>query len=934
MKRFIFFLIILSSNLLVAQQVITAPRVDVLYSDASYEAYAQKVANYTERALDVVSELFDYQLEGISVRLESHSDIYNGFANVYPHKVITLRPLFPLDTFDDPTASDQLYHVILHEMTHIVQLAYVLTPDSSDKQAPERSLFNPAIASIPPAWFLEGIAVWVESTYSDGGRNNDLLSQGLVRALLQGENPPSLSDIALMSYSRYPAGHARYLVGGAFVEYLIDQHGFDAVLALLQHYNARGIVGGIVTDFAAAWYYANGSSLYEEWDTWLAQIRSIPSTEEAGIVLDARGWFTGNIIASPDQQKLAWVAHPNKIMVTDISDLRDGELDDARVVIEQRAPTALHWQGNNHLLYTRTVINPHNRYSEILRLNVTTGEETRLTTGARAHHPIPLANGCILYNYDVAHQAAELRRWCSSNASHPTTSNSAHDTIERWNLPPNSHILSAASSPAGRVAISLWQHGQIDIIALELNPDGSIKRNYLTYDTAIDAEPFWQDEETLLFRSARGDDSAFQIYRLSGIKVARFLDSDLPEQEGRLEYAELLLERLSHSTYGATSPSSIGNSHLFYRRLADNGFQLVYEDMSPQQDSTKNMMLERNLQRNLRAAAPVLNAPAQRYPQQSYSPWASLNPFALLPSKLTINPYNLSQFELAAILLGRDITGSHNYQITLGYNSQLTGYLAGLYAYGLYSLQTTPSPGKTINYGGKFTFLIGLYPYAAHWQGAENVLGAGLLIDYIHPMTLAQQRWRLESHADTSFVSYASQSSPAFALRSSLALSNQSQDRWGYPQGMTFRFDGAYTPTNTGNYSMGLWLSASNYFSFYLLGLQGTAQWAARAGYRPNLSIPIPYNPQTPWLGELRLAYRYSQPLGWRYGDGLYGLERLTLQPQIYGWAGQNFGLGGAFTLGADMMIVYAAPVSLQATVGYNLGHGMWTRIGAGIPTF
>lgn len=928
MKRFIFFFLILlsSSNLSLAQQVIVAPRIQVIYPDASYEDYAQKVANYAERALDVVGELFDYQLEGITVRLETETDIYNGFANVYPHKVITLRPIFPLDTFDDPTASDQLYHVILHEMTHIVQLSYVLGPDSEDNQAPERSLFNPAIAPVPPAWFIEGIAVWVESTYSDGGRNNDLLAQGVVRALLQAEHTPSLSDIAMMSYSEYPAGHARYLVGGAFVEYLVDTHGFDAVLALLQHYNARGIVGSLFTDFAGAWYHANGTSLYDEWDAWLATLRALPhgegtrveTVEERGTVLDDSGWFTRSPVPSPDGRRLAWVAYPDKIVVSDIHDITDGKLDEARVIIEQRAPSSLHWQGNNHLLYTRTVITPHNRYSEVLRLNISTGEETRLTSGARAHHPIPLSNGCVLLNHDVAHQPAELWRWCGS------------ETMQRWRLPPNSHVLSAASSPEGRVALSLWQHGQIDIVALEINPDGSIKRHYLTYDVAVDGEPYWQDEQTLLFRSARGDDDAFQIYRLSNIEVARFADSDLPKEERTLESIrnthDMQLERLTHSHYGATSPSSISN-HLFYRRLAANGFHIVHELINEGE--------EVQLERNLRAAVPVLPSPGEDYPEQGYNPWASMSPFTLVPSNLFINPYNLSQFNVAATLLGRDVTGNHNYQVTVGYNSQLTGYLAGLYAYGLYSIQAAPTLGNQQAYGSKLTFVTGLYPYAAHWQGAENVLGAGVIIDYIHPMTVAQQRWRLETHADTSFVSYVSQSSAAFALRSSLALSNQSEDRWSYPStGMTFRLDGAYTPTNTGAYSMGLWLSASNYFNLNLLGLNGTAQWAARAGYRPNLSAPIPYNPQTPWLGEIALAYRYSQPIGWRYGDGLYGLERLTFQPQIYAWAGQEFGLGGAFTLAADLMMVYAAPVSLQATFGYNLGYGMWTRIGAGIPSF
>lgn len=925
-----------------SQQSIQSQHFQVLYHNPALESYAQEVANYAEQAWQVVSELFRYEVTGITIRLEENTDIYNGYASVYPHKIITLRPLFPSSTLHDPATNNQLYHVILHELVHIVQLSYVLGPDTSEERqsAPALSLFNRSVASAPPAWFIEGIAVWVESTYTQssgskaGGRNNDLMMQNLVRALVTQGKAPSLADASLMTYERYPAGHTRYLLGGQFVGYLVEQYGFEAILKLLRQYNERGFLGNVFKDFSWAWHQANGTHLQDEWQAWLDTF-TLDSVEGAEALvedagLSSSGFSSRSPVPSPDGRQLAWVDNAGNIMLADLQPETTAteNLGEARavlsprVVLSQRAPNSLRWQDNQHLLYTRTVIQAHDRFSELLRLNVDTGRETQLSHGARVQHPAPLPNGCVLLNHDVLGKAAELWHWCSDERKRV------------WRLPTNAHVLDMASSPAGRVVMTLWQDGQFDIVAVEVI-EGRLALHYLTRDAFVDAEPFWQDEQTLLFRSARSangidEGDNFQIYRLNAVNVSPLLR----QREHAVESnPEIVLEQLTNTPFGASYPSSDGKQ-LFYAQLTGEGFRIVAEPL------TTVEVLETRLgsSPNNKASSQQL----QRYPQTGYNPLPSLAPYALAPTNLSIDPNNWLDFAAEASLYGQDVSTNHSYRLSVGYAHQRKGYLAGLYGYLLYGYQGNVGLSVANEEAPlQFKLLAGLYPYAVHYQATqENVLGAGITLSYSHPLDIQQQRWRLKSQVDVQVLRYAQPQAWDvgwdWGLRSSLALSNERKDTWGYAsKGMYLRLDYVDTATSPNNSqnkrSKGLWLSGRANYALSTWGLAGTAFIEAQTGYRPLVGLPTTHKGN--FLSQLNLGYRYSVPLAWRYGDGLYALERFTFAPQLYGWLGDgSAGAGAALLLAADTTMVYAAPISLQATVGYTLDMGVWTRFGLAVP--
>ena len=209
-----------------------------------------------------------------------------------------------------------------------------------------------------------------------------------------------------------------------------------------------------------------------------------------------------------------------------MANFAEGELTDQRELIRDRLPSTLAWLNKTTLLYARPVSRPGSEFSELFTLNTVTGNETQLTSGARAQFPTPTPDGCILYVHDIVTEPSQVRRWCEGET----------DTL--WRAPKGEHAVGLAVSEAGRVALSVWRSGFVDLAVLE---EGTLR--YLTQDAAQDLDPTWRGETALVFRSDRGVDGGevFELYNL--------------------ELSSQTLTRLTRTVGGAFGPAS-------YRRTA------------------------------------------------------------------------------------------------------------------------------------------------------------------------------------------------------------------------------------------------------------------------------------------------------------------------------------------------------------------------------
>lgn len=879
MRLFLAFLFLLTPFALATQEVV-APHVRVLFDNPELESYAQQVAFQAERALEVLIPLFDHEPQPITIIIDDTTGIYNAVASPLPRPRVALRPLFPLNAEIGYRTRNALYLLLLHELTHNVQLTYTARP----ADAPEPlhlGLVGEGVARVPPSWFVEGIATWAESQYSAGGRRDDALTIGLLRTAALGDNFPTLTEASLISYQNWPGGMTRYLFGVGFVDYLIMEHGFEAMLATLRHYNAGGFFG----TFSAAWQEAVGTELADEWAAWrheLAEQARARATEQAGELLTDTGWYTGAPAVSPDGERLAWVSWPSSIVVAEI--LAGGELGEPRTVLSHRAPDTLSWLDDDTLVYARIVRKPRSAFSELFALDVNTGLERQLTSGARAKLAEATIDGCILFVRDVIGEGSSLQRWCSG-------------TIETlWTTPAGAHIVGVAASEAGRIALSIWRHGLVDLALLY---NGEIM--FLTQGAAQDLDPTWRGEKKLVFRSDRSE-GVFDLYEL--------------------ELESLTLSRLTRTLGGAFEPAAFEGG-IFYAQLGAKGYNIAVLDESQALEIREwrpGNREEGDFNSDPRPLTPDPRPPAP-YPVRPYSPLPSLSPYGWLPTGgyVSFSPFDLG---LSVAVLGQDDSGLHSYALNLGYDSALTGLLSGAYANLRYSYNADGLLGSFGSQGPVgFAVQLGLWPHTPHLHPVtETALGVQSSVTVRLPL----DQWAARLSLQGGVLRLESYGALQFDGRVGAALSNQRADLWGYRErGWRFGLTGVWSATEAGA-SPGVWVDVH-----YVQPLDvGVLELSTRFGYRQ--APPLPVALDTYFATTLTAGYRYSLPLEWRYGDGLYAIERLTLEPRVRGWLDSEFGIGGDLTVSLDTVLGYSAPVSFSGTLGY--AEGVWYRFGLGLP--
>jgi len=844
------------------EEVVT-PHFRVLYEDPELAPYAQRVALEAERALDALVPLFGFQPPLVIVRVEGTTDLYNAFAAPLPRPSLGLRALFPTDISLGYRVQDDLGLLLLHELTHTLQFAY-----TAGRGGLRLGLVGEEVASPPPSWLVEGLAVWVESEFTTGGRRSDALTRGLVRSGVLSGTAPSLPEASLSTYGGWPGLQTQYLYGVGFTSYLIQKHGFEALLASLRAHNG----GGFLRPFSASWEEAVGTDLFAEWAAWLREVRqeaqARTAATRAGERVTETGWFTRAPALSPDGRRLAWVSWPAAIKLAEVGE--GGDLERERTLLEDRFPSGLEWLDPHTLLYARPVPRPGRTYSELFTLDVGTGEEAQLTQGARAKLPAPLPDGCILFVRDVLPERAQLRRWCDG------------ETETLWRAPEGAHPVGLAVSEEGRVALSVWERGFVDLALVE---EGRLR--YLTRDAAQDLDPTWRGETHLVFRADREDGGVFDLYELSvdGKAVAR----------------------LTRTVGGAFQPE-VAPSGLWYAALGGRGYDLAFlETLEP----LAGRML-------MRQAPPPVGETRVRFPVRPYTPFRSLAPYGWLPTGggVEFAPFRVA---LEGSLLGADNSADHAHRVSAGYDGTLSRF-GGLYAYARYDygggpLRATPRP---LDFGVQ----LGAWPHTPHLAGAREMavgvkgsLGARLPLDM----------WVAGLGVGAGLLNLPPGYGMGLDARLEATLSNQRADPWGYrTEGLRGALTGVWSATGK-RPSLGAWLDAR-----YLLPVPpvGTLELGAQAGYRP--ALPLPISLRTDLGAMASVGLRRSFPAELRYGDGLYALERVTLEPRLRAWVDSALHVGGDLTLSLDTVLSYGAPVSLSASVGY--ASGFWTRFEVRLP--
>ncbi|MBN2656599.1 MAG: hypothetical protein JXR86_06030 [Spirochaetales bacterium] len=200
---------------------------------------ALELSSYGEEIYSLISDFFDYRPPRIYVYINSRVDSPNG--NFYPLPgSIVLYPVYPLGSENTTKSSSWLYELLLHEMVHYVQLEKPIGIFGGLSRILGKDLAS-ANGAFLPAWMVEGIAVYLESKHTAGGRGNNLYFQAFTKAAAWERKYPAVNQLAYSS--DFPPYNRIYSYGYILTEYLMRTYGEDIMNRIYSRYVRFPLLG-------------------------------------------------------------------------------------------------------------------------------------------------------------------------------------------------------------------------------------------------------------------------------------------------------------------------------------------------------------------------------------------------------------------------------------------------------------------------------------------------------------------------------------------------------------------------------------------------------------------------------------------------------------------------------------------------------------------
>ncbi|MGE0528991.1 MAG: hypothetical protein AB7P49_18180, partial [Bdellovibrionales bacterium] len=319
----------------------------------------------------------------------------------YPHIVIYPVLPTPYDSIDE--YGDWPLEMMLHEYTHILNMY-----PAHSFYVPLKWIFGSVVRpnALLPRWYLEGLAVNIESRFSDRGRLRSSETQAVARALIADEKLAG-EDISTINESEsgtWPYGARPYLYGGWWWEAVQREKGAPLIYTWNQNFSRRlpfwinGPMEEQTGRSAAGLLSSASQSLEARAQEELKKIRaSGPHTATAIAESDEGEQFVFAISPSGGQL-IYWVSRPKMgsqvRLKTRTRNAQSFAEIKAETLFKSVGTLRARWVDEDRFMFDMLdITRPHITYRDLYMYDLKTREPIRLTEGARAQEPSPSPDG-------------------------------------------------------------------------------------------------------------------------------------------------------------------------------------------------------------------------------------------------------------------------------------------------------------------------------------------------------------------------------------------------------------------------------------------------------------------------------------------------------------------------------------------------------------
>ncbi len=417
MRRFFFIIwFILCATALNAQEYFDHPELGwktietshfrIHYHDGA-ERTGRTIAKIAEEIYGPVTSFYQHEPDQkVDLVIKDYDDYSNGAAYFLDNKIELWAPA--LD-FELRGTHNWLRNVVTHEFTHIIQIqtslkftrripAFYLQVLSYESERRPDVLYGypniivsyPYSSFVVPAWFAEGTAQYnrpqLGYDFWDTHRDMILRMYALDGKMLSWDEMSVFGKTSLGNESSYNAGFA-------FATYIGQRYGDEKIREIsnnLQRIDAISIDGAIERALGKP-----AREIYNEWRDLLVRsyrerTGAIQTSRVEGEVIGNVGFANLSPSFSPDGKKIAYISNKeadyfgvSSLFIYDCESRKEEE-------IPEKVRSQLSWSPDGSKIYYAKLTreNPFfSNLSDLFEYTLATGDERRITRGARANGP-------------------------------------------------------------------------------------------------------------------------------------------------------------------------------------------------------------------------------------------------------------------------------------------------------------------------------------------------------------------------------------------------------------------------------------------------------------------------------------------------------------------------------------------------------------------
>jgi len=378
--------------------------VRLLYFDPIQTYLAPHAARCYQNSLAGHKSILDFDPdEQTTIFLKDFKDYGNASAGPVPRNIV-LIDIAPISfAFETITSSERLCMLMNHEMVHVATMDQATLGDKRARsffggkvlpraEHPESIFYsyltNPRAAS--PRWYLEGIAVFMETWMSGGyGRAQGAYDEMVFRSMVR-DNAHFYDPLGLESEGSkidFQVGVNNYLYGTRFMNYLAYTYSPEKLVSWVTR--KEGSKG----HYAAHFKQVFGIPLEQAWQAWISfehqfqtrnleGVRQYPITPYADISDRGLGSVSRTYF-DPETRKLHWaLRYPGVVAHLSTMSIDDGTTDK---LVDIKGPmlykvTSLAFDQESKTLFYST---DNKSYRDLISLDTETGESRMLLKDAR-----------------------------------------------------------------------------------------------------------------------------------------------------------------------------------------------------------------------------------------------------------------------------------------------------------------------------------------------------------------------------------------------------------------------------------------------------------------------------------------------------------------------------------------------------------------------